>query len=138
VRFAASVDWNPEELFAGPEFRKLVPFTMFALKATQEAFADAGSIPVPSPRSSASFGAIVGTGIGGISGIVEQHSEMMGAVRGASRRTSSNHGQRRQRPGCDPPRPPGHGLHHLERLRLVRPRDRDGSRPSAAERSTSP
>jgi 3-oxoacyl-[acyl-carrier-protein] synthase II len=78
VRFAASVDWNPEELFAGPEFRKLDPFTMFALKATQEALADAGLDPASEPEEKReSWGAIVGTGIGGISGIVEQHSEML-------------------------------------------------------------
>jgi len=78
VRFAASVDWNPEELFAGPEFRKLDPFTMFALKATEEAFADSGIDPGREPEEvREAFGAIVGTGIGGISGIVEQHNEMI-------------------------------------------------------------
>ncbi len=78
VRFAASVDWKPEELFSGPEFRKLDPFTMFALKATKEALADAGIDPSSEPEEKReSYGAIVGTGIGGISGIVEQHTEMM-------------------------------------------------------------
>jgi 3-oxoacyl-[acyl-carrier-protein] synthase II len=78
VRFAASVDWNPEELFTGPEFRKLDPFTMFALKATQEALADAGLDPLKeSEEKREAYGAIVGTGIGGISGIVEQHTEML-------------------------------------------------------------
>ena len=78
VRFAASVDWNPEELFSGPEFRKLDPFTMFALKATAEALADAGLKPLEEPEEvREAYGAIVGTGIGGISGIVEQHTEMM-------------------------------------------------------------
>jgi 3-oxoacyl-[acyl-carrier-protein] synthase II len=78
VRFAATVEWNPEELFAGPEFRKLDPFTMFALKATQEALADAGLDPSSEPEEKReSWGTIVGTGIGGISGIVEQHSEML-------------------------------------------------------------
>ena len=78
VRFAASVDWNPEEVFAGPEFRKLDPFTMFALKSTQEALADAGLDPASVPAEKReSWGSIVGTGIGGISGIVEQHLEML-------------------------------------------------------------
>lgn len=78
VRFAASVDWNPEELFSGPEFRKLDPFTMFALRATQEALADAGVDPTNEPEEAReAYGAIVGTGIGGISGIVEQHTEML-------------------------------------------------------------
>ena len=78
VRFAASVDWNPEELFGGPEFRKLDPFTMFALKATQEALQDAGLEPLKETEEEReAYGAIVGTGIGGICGIVEQHSEMI-------------------------------------------------------------
>jgi 3-oxoacyl-[acyl-carrier-protein] synthase II len=78
VRFAASVDWNPEEFFAGPEFRKLDPFTMFALKSTQEALADAGLDPESEPEEKReNWGAIVGTGIGGISGIVEQHTDML-------------------------------------------------------------
>jgi len=78
VRFAASVDWNPEELFAGPEFRKLDPFTMFALKATAEALADAGLEPLKEPEEAReAYGAIVGTGIGGITGIVEQHTDML-------------------------------------------------------------
>jgi 3-oxoacyl-[acyl-carrier-protein] synthase II len=77
VRFAASVDWNPEEMFTAPEFRKLDPFSMFALKATQEALADAGIDPTKEPEEvRETFGAIIGTGIGGISGIVEQHTEM--------------------------------------------------------------
>ncbi|MSR63224.1 MAG: beta-ketoacyl-[acyl-carrier-protein] synthase II [Planctomycetes bacterium] len=78
VRFAASVDWNPEEFFAGPEFRKLDPFTMFALKATAEALLDAGLDPAKeSEEAREAYGAIVGTGIGGITGIVEQHTEML-------------------------------------------------------------
>jgi 3-oxoacyl-[acyl-carrier-protein] synthase II len=78
VRFAASVEWNPEELFPGPEFRKLDPFTMFALKATDEALADAGlDLKADPEERRESYGAIVGTGIGGISGIVEQHNEML-------------------------------------------------------------
>ena len=40
VRFAASADWNPEEMFAGPDFRKLDPFTMLALKSAEEALED--------------------------------------------------------------------------------------------------
>jgi len=78
VRFAAEVDWNAEEFFAGPEFRKLDPFTMFALKATQEALADAGLAPISeSEEAREAYGAIVGTGIGGITGIVEQHTDML-------------------------------------------------------------
>jgi len=78
VRFAGSVDWNPETMFTAPEFRKIDPFTMFALKATDEAFRDAGLEPGQvSEEVRESWGAIVGTGIGGITGIIEQHSEML-------------------------------------------------------------
>ena len=78
VRFAASVDWNPEGMFAGPEFRKLDPFTMFALKATEEAMRDSGLEPDKvSEDVREAWGAIVGTGIGGITGIVDQHNEMI-------------------------------------------------------------
>ncbi|MEQ1891717.1 MAG: beta-ketoacyl-ACP synthase II [Planctomycetota bacterium] len=78
VRFAASVDWNPEGMFSVPELRKLDPFTMFALKATDEAFADAGLDPTKvGEELRENWGAIVGTGIGGITGIVDQHTEMI-------------------------------------------------------------
>ncbi len=74
VRFAAVVEWNPDEMFTGPEFRKLDPFTMYALKASAEAFADAGLDPRElSEADRERFGCILGTGIGGISGIEEQH-----------------------------------------------------------------
>ena len=74
VRFAASVDWNPEERFSGPDFRKLDRFTMYALKATDEAFADAGIDPRSVPEEARErFGCIIATGIGGIAGIEEQH-----------------------------------------------------------------
>ncbi len=74
VRFAAMVKWNPEEKFSGPDFRKLDPFVMYTLKATEEALADAGLDPASEPEEVRErFGAIIGTGIGGIQGIVEQH-----------------------------------------------------------------
>ncbi len=78
VRFAAMVDWNPEEMFTGPEFRKLDPFTMYALKAAAEALADAGIDPRELPEHVRErFGTILGTGIGGISGIEEQHRVLL-------------------------------------------------------------
>ncbi len=74
VRFAASVDWNPEEHFKGPDLRKLDRFTMYALKSTAEAFADAGLDPrTESEEARERFGTIIATGIGGIAGIEEQH-----------------------------------------------------------------
>ena len=84
VRFAASVDWNPEERFSAPDFRKLDPFTMFALKASDEAFRDANLDPAAADEETRErWGAIIGTGIGGITGIVEQHMVLL--ERGARR-----------------------------------------------------
>jgi 3-oxoacyl-[acyl-carrier-protein] synthase II len=68
------VDWNPEERFSGPDFRKLDRFTMYALKATDEAFQDAGLDPrSDSEEQRERYGSIIATGIGGIAGIEEQH-----------------------------------------------------------------
>ncbi len=73
---AAQVDWDPEACgFDVKEQRKLDPFTMWALMASDEAMKDAG---IDDPRSlpeseRVRMGSIVGTGIGGITGILEQH-----------------------------------------------------------------
>jgi 3-oxoacyl-[acyl-carrier-protein] synthase II len=75
AKIAAMVDWNPDEHFPGPAKRKLDPFTMWALLASREAMRDAGLEGVhelPEDQRE-SFGTIVGTGIGGITGIEEQH-----------------------------------------------------------------
>ena len=78
VRIAAEVDWNPEERFSAPDFRKLDPFTMYALHAAEEAFADAGIDPRGMPEETRErFGSVIGTGIGGITGIEEQHKVLM-------------------------------------------------------------
>lgn len=75
VHFAASVKWDPLEHFRGPDLRKLDPFTMFALVATREAFGDAGLVPSELPEEERErYGAIVATGIGGLTGIEEQFS----------------------------------------------------------------
>ena len=75
ARIEAAVDWNVDDYFSGPDQRKLDPFTMFALVATKEALADAGyedssSLPTEEREK---FGVILGTGIGGITGILDQH-----------------------------------------------------------------
>jgi 3-oxoacyl-[acyl-carrier-protein] synthase II len=73
VHFAASVKWDPALHFAVPELRKLDPFTMFALVATREALTDAGLKPGELPEAERErWGAIIATGIGGITGIEEQ------------------------------------------------------------------
>lgn len=79
VHIAACVDWDPTRHFAGPDLRKLDPFTMWALVGSAQAFADAGLSDVKElPEAQRDrYGAILGTGIGGITGIEEQHILMM-------------------------------------------------------------
>ena len=75
VQIAAMVEWNVEDHFSKPQQRKLDPFTMWALMSTREALRDAGleEISTLSEEEREKFGAIIGTGIGGITGIEEQH-----------------------------------------------------------------
>ena len=57
---------------------------MFALKASDEAFRDANLDPAAADEETRErWGAIIGTGIGGITGIVEQHMVLL--ERGARR-----------------------------------------------------
>ncbi|MEM6568249.1 MAG: beta-ketoacyl-ACP synthase II [Planctomycetota bacterium] len=76
---AAQVDWDPAAHgFDVKEQRKLDPFTMWALMASGEALKDAG---IEDPRQLPEeererIGTIIGTGIGGITGILEQHDVM--------------------------------------------------------------
>ena len=73
VHFAASVKWDPLEHFSAPETRKLDPFTMWALMAAREAVQDAElEIENDSEEQRERYGAIIATGIGGITGIEEQ------------------------------------------------------------------
>jgi 3-oxoacyl-[acyl-carrier-protein] synthase II len=74
VKFAAAVDWNVDEHFTPPEQRKLDPFTMWALLAAREAVRDAGLEDLAEHPHEARerYGSIIGTGIGGITGIEEQ------------------------------------------------------------------
>jgi 3-oxoacyl-[acyl-carrier-protein] synthase II len=78
VKFAACVDWDPLAYFPAPDLRKLDPFTMWALLGTDQAFHDAGIDPSKESEAERErFGSILGTGIGGITGIEEQHQAMM-------------------------------------------------------------
>ena len=79
VHIAACVDWDPTQHFVGPDLRKLDPFTMWALMGSTQAFADAGLPNVKDlpAEQRERFGAVIGTGIGGITGIEEQHITMM-------------------------------------------------------------
>lgn len=75
TRIAAQVDWDVDEHFDRPSQRKLDPFTMWALMASREALADAGlgEITGEDEEARERYGTIIGTGIGGITGIEEQH-----------------------------------------------------------------
>ena len=78
VHFAASVHWNPLEHFTVPDQRKLDPFTMWALVSSRQAIADAGLDLKNDPEEQrARYGAIIATGIGGITGIEEQFLAML-------------------------------------------------------------
>lgn len=76
VHIAADVEWNPLDHFEAPDLRKLDPFTMWALMSTGEALRDAGleGLANEPEESRHRYGCIIGTGIGGINGIEEQHS----------------------------------------------------------------
>ncbi len=78
VHFAANVVLDASQHFSVPDLRKYDLFTMWALLGTDEALRDAGLDPaqvdVPVRER---WGAIVGTGIGGITGIEAQHVEML-------------------------------------------------------------
>ncbi|MFN9787768.1 MAG: beta-ketoacyl-ACP synthase II [Planctomycetia bacterium] len=78
VHFAGSVHWDPATAFAGPDLRKYDPFTMWALMCSDQAFKDAGLEPKAAGEEERErFGAIIGTGIGGITGIEEQYRDML-------------------------------------------------------------
>jgi len=84
VQIAAEADWDPKDMFGGPDFRKLDPFTMYAIKASSEALEDSGlDTESETEEARERFGCIIGTGIGGITGIVEQHNVLL--ARGARR-----------------------------------------------------
>ena len=76
-RIAAEVDWDPAEHGFGPsDLRKLDPFTMWALMASDEALRDAGleDLSQEDEEARTRYGTIIATGIGGITGILEQHA----------------------------------------------------------------
>ena len=74
VKISGHVDWDASSEFQAPDFRKLDPFTMYAMKASREAVQDAGIDVKEAPAEKRErYGSIIGTGIGGIVGILEQH-----------------------------------------------------------------
>ncbi|MDA1267441.1 MAG: beta-ketoacyl-ACP synthase II, partial [Planctomycetota bacterium] len=77
---AAQVDWDPtEQGFTGSDLRKLDPFTMWALMSADEALRDAGleDLPQEDEERRTRYGSIIATGIGGITGIIEQQAVLL-------------------------------------------------------------
>jgi 3-oxoacyl-[acyl-carrier-protein] synthase II len=78
VHFAASVDMDLAKHFSVPDLRKHDLFTMWALLASDEALRDAGLDPTKVDEATREkWGSIIGTGIGGITGIEAQHHELI-------------------------------------------------------------
>jgi 3-oxoacyl-[acyl-carrier-protein] synthase II len=78
VHFAANVDIDLSKHFSVPDLRKYDLFTMWALLAADEALRDAGLDPkAHGEEVRERWGSIIGTGIGGITGIELQHTELM-------------------------------------------------------------
>lgn len=78
VHFGGTVDWDPDQHFSKPDQRKLDPFVQFALVAAREALRDAGLDPASdSEEERERYGAILGTGIGGITGIEETQLKVL-------------------------------------------------------------
>lgn len=78
VKISAEVKLDPLLHFQAPDQRKLDPFTMWALVATDEALRDAGLDPAKvSDDLRERWGCIIGTGIGGITGIEEQFQGLL-------------------------------------------------------------
>jgi len=78
VHFAASVNLDLAQHFAVPDLRKYDLFTMWALLASDEALRDAGlELDKLDEPTRERYGSIIGTGIGGITGIELQHTELM-------------------------------------------------------------
>lgn len=78
VHFAASVKWDAAAHFNVMDQRKLDPFSMWAIVASREAIKDAGlDMAALAESERERFGAIIATGIGGITGIEEQFLTML-------------------------------------------------------------
>ncbi|MBL8859502.1 MAG: beta-ketoacyl-ACP synthase II [Planctomycetes bacterium] len=78
VHFAASVDLDLAAHFSVPDLRKYDLFTMWALLSSDEALRDAGiAMDALDEKQRERYGSIIGTGIGGITGIEAQHIELL-------------------------------------------------------------
>jgi 3-oxoacyl-[acyl-carrier-protein] synthase II len=86
AQIAATLDWDlTEHGFRPPDARKMDPFTLWAMVAADEALRDAGleDISDEDEEKRERYGSIIGTGIGGITGVLEQQAVLL--ERGARR-----------------------------------------------------
>ncbi|MAG63957.1 beta-ketoacyl-[acyl-carrier-protein] synthase II [Candidatus Woesearchaeota archaeon] len=86
AQIAATLDWDlTEHGFRPPDARKMDPFTLWAMVAADEALRDAGleDIGEEDEEKRERYGSIIATGIGGITGVLEQQAVLL--ERGASR-----------------------------------------------------
>ncbi|GAA4702301.1 3-oxoacyl-[acyl-carrier-protein] synthase II [Promicromonospora umidemergens] len=67
VTFAATIKVDPAEVLSRPETKRMDPSAQYAIVATREAWADAGSPEIDGDR----LGAVVSSGIGGIQTILD-------------------------------------------------------------------
>jgi 3-oxoacyl-[acyl-carrier-protein] synthase II len=82
VRIAAEVrDFNPEDYMERIEARKMDRFVQFAVAASEMAFKDSGLDPASEDPTR--MGTLIGSGVGGIATLEEQHSRLIN--RGPSR-----------------------------------------------------
>lgn len=78
VDIAAHAAIDLEQHFEAPDFRKLDPFTMYALVAADEAVRDSGlELSALEESERERCACIIGTGIGGITGIEQQHLQLL-------------------------------------------------------------
>ncbi|MDE0916276.1 MAG: beta-ketoacyl-ACP synthase II [Planctomycetota bacterium] len=86
AQIAATLDWDlTEHGFRPPDARKMDPFTLWAMVAADEALLDAGleNLAQEDEEKRERYGSIIGTGIGGITGVLEQQAILL--ERGARR-----------------------------------------------------
>jgi 3-oxoacyl-[acyl-carrier-protein] synthase II len=86
AQIAATLDWDlTEHGFRPPDARKMDPFTLWAMVAADEALRDAGleDLAQEDEEKRERYGSIIGTGIGGITGVLEQQAILL--ERGARR-----------------------------------------------------
>ena len=99
-------EFEPTEHMSRREARRADRFTQLAQVAAAEAIEQAGWDSEP-PYDTTEIGCVIGTGVGGIATIEDQHSVMLerGGGRDVAALRAADDAQRRRRRGRDAPRP---------------------------------